>query len=81
MFYCCISPKEGLFDRLQFIVGQIFGIDAIAYHKQLYVLKQTVVAPKRVHLVAIDLLKLLLISDAGTFQFILYQRQTVDQKK
>jgi hypothetical protein len=30
MFYYCISPKEGLFDRLQFIVGQIFGIDAIA---------------------------------------------------
>jgi hypothetical protein len=51
-----------LFDRLQFIVGQIFGIDAIANHKQLHVLKQTVVAPKRVHLVAIDLVKASLIS-------------------
>jgi hypothetical protein len=65
MFYYGISPKEGLFDRLQFI-GQIFGIDAIAYHKQLHVLKQTVVAPKRVHLVAIDLVKSFDF-DAGTF--------------
>jgi hypothetical protein len=46
-----------LFDRLQFIVGQIFSIDAIADHKQLHVLKQTVIAPKRMVLVAIDLVE------------------------
>jgi hypothetical protein len=58
MFY--YWPKRSLFDRLQF-VGQIFGIDAIAYQNNC-VLKQTVVAPKRVHLVAIDLVKASLIS-------------------
>jgi hypothetical protein len=46
-----------LFDRLQF-VGQIF-VDAIAYHKQLYVLKQTV-APKNAF--GSDLVKASLIS-------------------
>jgi hypothetical protein len=45
-FIIGICPKEGLFDRLQFIVGQIFSIDSIADHKQLHVLKQTVIAPK-----------------------------------
>jgi hypothetical protein len=40
------SAKEGLFYRLQFIVGQIFSIYAID-HKQLYVLKQAVIAPER----------------------------------
>jgi hypothetical protein len=40
------SAKEGLFYRLQFIVGQIFSIYAIDDHKQLYVLKQAVIAPE-----------------------------------
>jgi hypothetical protein len=46
-FIISICPKEGLFYRLQFIVGQIFSIYAIDDHKQLYVLKQAVIAPER----------------------------------
>jgi hypothetical protein len=60
VFIIGICPKEGLFDRLQFIVGQIFSIDAIADHKQLHVLKQAVIAPKNGS--GIDWLKASLIS-------------------
>jgi hypothetical protein len=45
-------------------------VTAIAYHKQLHVLKQTVVAPKQVHLVAIDLVKASLISMPERFNSI-----------
>jgi hypothetical protein len=51
--FIIICPKEGLFYRLQFIVGQIFSIYAIDDHKQLYVLKQAVIAPERMVLAAI----------------------------
>jgi hypothetical protein len=47
---------------LQFIVGQIFSIYAIDDHKQLYVLKQAVIAPERMVLAAIDLVEGSLIS-------------------
>jgi hypothetical protein len=56
-FIISIRSKEGLFYRLQFIVGQIFSIYAIDDHKQLYVLKQAVIAPERMVLAAIDLVE------------------------
>jgi hypothetical protein len=70
-------PKRSLFDRLQF-VGQIFSIDSIADHKQLHVLKQTV-APKE-WFWRLIWLKASLIS-MRTFEFYLYQRQSIDQKR
>jgi hypothetical protein len=57
---------------LQFIVGQIFSIYAIDDHKQLYVLKQAVIAPERMVLAAIDLVEGFDF-DVRTFEFYLYQ--------
>jgi hypothetical protein len=51
-FYYWHRPKEGLFDRLQFIVVP-FSIYAIADYKQLHVLKHRDCSKKMV-LVAID---------------------------
>jgi hypothetical protein len=68
-----ISICEGLFYRLQFIVGQIFSIYAIDDHKQLYVLKQAVIAPERMVLAAIDLVEGFFDFDVRTFEFYLYQ--------
>jgi hypothetical protein len=73
-FLLLASAKEGLFYRLQFIVGQIFSIYAIDDHKQLYVLKQAVIAPERMVLAAIDLVEGFFDFDVRTFEFYLYQR-------
>jgi hypothetical protein len=49
--------NEGLFYRLQGVIGQIFGIATIANDKQLYILKQTVVALKGMFLIPVNLAK------------------------
>jgi hypothetical protein len=71
VFIISICPKEGLFYR--FAVGQIFIFYAIDDHKQLYVLKQAVIAPERMVLAAIDLVEGFDF-DVRTFEFYLYQR-------
>jgi hypothetical protein len=53
---------------------EIFSIYAIDDHKQLYVLKQAVIAPERMVLAAIDLVEGFFDFDVRTFEFYLYQR-------
>ena len=52
-----ISPKEGLFESLFFVVGVILGIDAVGDNKDLDVVKQRRVKAITVLLLTVDLIE------------------------
>jgi hypothetical protein len=67
------SAKEGLFYRLQLLLAKYLVFTPLMI-KQLYVLKQAVIAPERMVLAAIDLVEGFFDFDVRTFEFYLYQR-------
>jgi hypothetical protein len=72
-FIIGICPKESLFDRLQFIVGQIFSI---CWSQTIARIETDRDYSKRMVLVAIDLVEGFFDFDARTFEFYLYQTIT-----
>jgi len=75
-----IGPEKSLLERLVTIVGVVLGVDTIADDKDLHVLEQSAVDPKRMALVAVDLIESLFQFQTPAFEFDLHQGQAVDQK-
>jgi len=76
-----IRPIKGLFKRLLWIVGVVFGVYPVANDKNLYVLKQPIGSPERMPLITIDLVKGFFEFQPPFFEFYLYQWQPIDKKR
>jgi len=75
-----IGPEESLLDGLEFVVGQVLGIDTIADDEQLDILEQTMIAPKRMVLIPVDLVEGFLNLEPGSLEFNLHQGKAIDQE-
>ncbi len=69
-----IGPEEGLVEILIAVVDVVLRVHAVRYDEKLHILKQPVIRPIGMALVAVDLVEGLLQLHAAAFQLHLDQR-------
>jgi hypothetical protein len=77
----CISSVKRLLEIMVFVIGVVFGIHSIGNHKQLHKLKQSMIARKRMFSISLDLFECLSELQSSSFEFDMYQWQSIDQNR